>query len=145
MYDDDEEGGKDRDFDLDDEIERGMLVKYYSFLLIFGNSDFAHLYSVSTCLLLLLQRIIHNYTPTRKYKDNLSCTSMRVSQPSVGFLARTCSLSGDDWEHEEIFTDDEALDIDPEERADLTDPEIPAPRKIKQVDKITHTFAHTIG
>ncbi|KAL6644739.1 hypothetical protein ACP70R_016347 [Stipagrostis hirtigluma subsp. patula] len=63
MEEDDEEGGKDRDFDLDDEIEKG-----------------------------------------------------------------------DDWEHEEIFTDDdEALDIDTEERADLADPEA-APPEIKQDD-----------
>ncbi|XP_051190269.1 transcription initiation factor IIF subunit alpha isoform X1 [Lolium perenne] len=61
--DDDEEGGKDLDFDLDDDIEKG-----------------------------------------------------------------------DDWEHEETFTDDdEAVDIDPEERADLA-PEIPAPPEIKQDD-----------
>ncbi|KAJ0264858.1 Transcription initiation factor IIF subunit alpha [Hirschfeldia incana] len=40
---------------------------------------------------------------------------------------------GDDWEHEEIFTDDdEAVDIDPEEREDLLAPEIPAPHEIKQ-------------
>ncbi|KAK3157372.1 hypothetical protein QOZ80_2AG0120590 [Eleusine coracana subsp. coracana] len=62
--DDDEEGGKDLDFDLDDEIEKG-----------------------------------------------------------------------DDWEHEETFTDDdEAVDIDPEERADLA-PEISAPPEIKQDDE----------
>ncbi|KAG8088199.1 hypothetical protein GUJ93_ZPchr0010g10192 [Zizania palustris] len=62
--DDDEEGGKDLEFDLDDEIEKG-----------------------------------------------------------------------DDWEHEETFTDDdEAVDIDPEERADLA-PEIPAPPEIKQDDE----------
>ncbi|XP_044968969.1 transcription initiation factor IIF subunit alpha isoform X2 [Hordeum vulgare subsp. vulgare] len=62
--DDDEEGGKDLDFDLDDDIEKG-----------------------------------------------------------------------DDWEHEETFTDDdEAVDIDPEERADLA-PEIPAPPEIKQDDE----------
>lgn len=43
------------------------------------------------------------------------------------------AFSGDDWEHEETFTDDdEAVDIDPEERAGLT-PEIPAPPEIKQV------------
>lgn len=43
------------------------------------------------------------------------------------------AFSGDDWEHEETFTDDdEAVDIDPEERADLA-PEIPAPPEIKQV------------
>ncbi|CAN6311460.1 unnamed protein product [Urochloa humidicola] len=42
---------------------------------------------------------------------------------------------GDDWEHEETFTDDdEAVDIDPEERADLA-PEIPAPPEIKQDDE----------
>lgn len=42
-------------------------------------------------------------------------------------------LSGDDWEHEEIFTDDdEAVGNDPEEREDLA-PEIPAPPEIKQV------------
>lgn len=40
---------------------------------------------------------------------------------------------GDDWEHEEIFTDDdEAVGNDPEEREDLA-PEIPAPPEIKQV------------
>lgn len=39
---------------------------------------------------------------------------------------------GDDWEHEEIFTDDdEAVGNDPEERDDLA-PEIPAPPEIKQ-------------
>ncbi|XP_057976608.1 transcription initiation factor IIF subunit alpha-like isoform X2 [Malania oleifera] len=39
---------------------------------------------------------------------------------------------GDDWEHEEIFTDDdEAVGIDPEEREDLA-PEVPAPPEIKQ-------------
>uniref|UniRef100_J3LM23 Transcription initiation factor IIF subunit alpha n=1 Tax=Oryza brachyantha TaxID=4533 RepID=J3LM23_ORYBR len=40
---------------------------------------------------------------------------------------------GDDWEHEEIFTDDdEAVDVNPEEGAELADPEIPAPPEIKQ-------------
>lgn len=39
---------------------------------------------------------------------------------------------GDDWEHEEIFTDDdERVENDPEEREDLG-PEIPAPPEIKQ-------------
>ncbi|KAL3818475.1 hypothetical protein ACJIZ3_004380 [Penstemon smallii] len=39
---------------------------------------------------------------------------------------------GDDWEHEEIFTDDdETVGNDPEEREDLA-PEIPAPPEIKQ-------------
>ncbi|GAB2246531.1 hypothetical protein Droror1_Dr00002024 [Drosera rotundifolia] len=38
---------------------------------------------------------------------------------------------GDDWEHEEIFTDDdEAVALDPEEREDLG-PEVPAPPEIK--------------
>ncbi|XP_051125242.1 transcription initiation factor IIF subunit alpha isoform X2 [Andrographis paniculata] len=42
---------------------------------------------------------------------------------------------GDDWEHEEIFTDDdEAVGNDPEERDDLA-PEIPAPPEIKQDDE----------
>ncbi|KAH6768834.1 transcription initiation factor IIF subunit alpha RAP74 [Perilla frutescens var. frutescens] len=42
---------------------------------------------------------------------------------------------GDDWEHEEIFTDDdEAVGIDPEEREDLA-PEIPAPPEIKQTEE----------
>ncbi|XP_066388392.1 transcription initiation factor IIF subunit alpha-like isoform X2 [Miscanthus floridulus] len=63
MDEDDEEGGKDIDFDLDDEIEKG-----------------------------------------------------------------------DDWEHEETFTDDdEAVDVDIEERPDLADPEA-APPEIKQDD-----------
>ncbi|KAG2276165.1 hypothetical protein Bca4012_043627 [Brassica carinata] len=40
---------------------------------------------------------------------------------------------GDDWEHEDIFTDDdEAVDIDPEEREDLLAPEMPAPPEITQ-------------
>lgn len=41
------------------------------------------------------------------------------------------SILGDDWEHEQIFTDDEEA-IDPEEREDLA-PEIPAPPEIRQV------------
>ena len=42
-------------------------------------------------------------------------------------------VAGDDWEHEEIFTDDdEAVANDPDEREDLG-PEIPAPPEIKQV------------
>ena len=42
-------------------------------------------------------------------------------------------VAGDDWEHEEIFTDDdEAVGNDPEEREDLA-PEVPAPPEIKQV------------
>lgn len=41
---------------------------------------------------------------------------------------------GDDWEHEEIFTDDdEGVANDPEEREDLA-PEVPAPPEIKQDD-----------
>ncbi|GMH15764.1 hypothetical protein Nepgr_017605 [Nepenthes gracilis] len=41
---------------------------------------------------------------------------------------------GDDWEHEEIFTDDdEAVGNDPDEREDLG-PELPAPPEIKQDD-----------
>ncbi|XP_061340767.1 transcription initiation factor IIF subunit alpha-like [Gastrolobium bilobum] len=42
---------------------------------------------------------------------------------------------GDDWEHEEIFTDDdEAVGNDAEEREDLA-PEVPAPPEIKQDDE----------
>lgn len=45
----------------------------------------------------------------------------------------SCICIGDDWEHEEIFTDDdEAVGNDPEEREDLA-PEVPAPPEIKQV------------
>jgi hypothetical protein len=41
--------------------------------------------------------------------------------------------SGDDWEHEETFTDDdEAVGNDPEEREDQA-PELPAPPEIKEV------------
>jgi transcription initiation factor TFIIF subunit alpha len=40
--------------------------------------------------------------------------------------------AGDDWEHEETFTDDdEAVGNDPEEREEA--PEGPAPPEIKQV------------
>lgn len=42
---------------------------------------------------------------------------------------------GDDWEHEEVFTDDdEAVGNDPQEREDLA-PELPAPPEIKQDDE----------
>lgn len=42
-------------------------------------------------------------------------------------------VAGDDWEHEEIFTDDdEAVGINPEEREEF-EPEVPAPPEIKQV------------
>ncbi|XP_058200313.1 transcription initiation factor IIF subunit alpha-like [Rhododendron vialii] len=45
---------------------------------------------------------------------------------------------GDDWEHEETFTDDdEAVGNDPEEREDLG-PEIPAPPEIKQDEDETN-------
>jgi hypothetical protein len=45
----------------------------------------------------------------------------------------TCtSVTGDDWEHEEIFTDDDEGVDNPDEREDL-DPEVPAPPEIKQV------------
>lgn len=47
----------------------------------------------------------------------------------------TClsNFLGDDWEHEEIFTDDdETTAPDREEREDLA-PEVPAPPEIKQV------------
>jgi len=41
--------------------------------------------------------------------------------------------TGDDWEHEETFTDDdEAVGNDPEEREEQA-PEGPAPPEIKQV------------
>lgn len=41
--------------------------------------------------------------------------------------------TGDDWEHEETFTDDdEAVGNDPEEREEQV-PEGPAPPEIKQV------------
>lgn len=43
------------------------------------------------------------------------------------------NILGDDWEHEEIFTDDdEGVGNDPEEREELA-PEVPAPPEIKQV------------
>jgi hypothetical protein len=46
----------------------------------------------------------------------------------------TCTsvVTGDDWEHEEIFTDDDEGVDNPDEREDL-DPEVPAPPEIKQV------------
>ena len=48
------------------------------------------------------------------------------------------TVTGDDWEHEEIFTDDdEAVGNDREEREDLA-PEVPAPPEIKQVSVHLH-------
>ena len=46
-------------------------------------------------------------------------------------------VAGDDWEHKEIFTDDdEAVGINPKEREEF-EPEVPAPPEIKQV-RCTH-------
>ncbi|KAM0869110.1 hypothetical protein ACQ4PT_040896 [Festuca glaucescens] len=43
---------------------------------------------------------------------------------------------GDDWEHEEAFSDDDETPyVDPEERPDLADTENPAPPEIKQEDE----------
>lgn len=53
--------------------------------------------------------------------------------PCLLFIIKSPFIVGDDWEHEEIFTDDdEAVGNNPEEREDL-EPEIPAPPEIKQV------------
>lgn len=49
-------------------------------------------------------------------------------------------MLGDDWEHEEIFTDDdEDVGNDPEEREELA-PEVPASPEIKQV--CLHDFCY---
>lgn len=54
-------------------------------------------------------------------------------------------LVGDDWEHEEIFTDDdEAVGNDPEEREDLA-PEVPAPPEIKQVCYMQFLYLASLG
>ncbi len=52
----------------------------------------------------------------------------------VSLICRSGGLkTGDDWEHEETFTDDdEAVGNDPEEREEQV-PEGPAPPEIKQV------------
>ncbi|KAJ8423448.1 hypothetical protein Cgig2_005319 [Carnegiea gigantea] len=61
--------------------------------------------------------------------DNIEKGELFILTFAVG-----CHL-GDDWEHEEIFTDDdEAVAVDPEEREDLLAPELPAPPEIKQDD-----------
>lgn len=60
---------------------------------------------------------------------HLSLKNYTIKHPISDFFF----LLGDDWEHEEIFTDDdEAVGNDPEERDDLA-PELPAPPEIKQV------------
>jgi hypothetical protein len=53
---------------------------------------------------------------------------------NTGLICRYGGLkTGDDWEHEETFTDDdEAVGNDPEEREEQV-PEGPAPPEIKQV------------
>jgi hypothetical protein len=63
---------------------------------------------------------------------------------AYSFFEHSCpctSVTGDDWEHEEIFTDDdEGVANDPEEREDLA-PEVPAPPEIKQVSFwSTHSY-----
>lgn len=70
---------------------------------------------------------------------------MKIDNHVYNFYAHTIQISsifsytvvpfvaGDDWEHEEIFTDDdEAVGINPEEREEF-EPEVPAPPEIKQV------------
>ena len=70
-------------------------------------------------------------------------TTYICSESSTVFWAGTWSLSGDDWEHEETFTDDdEALDIDPEERPDVADTENPTGPDIKQVERSARAYAH---
>ena len=75
----------------------------------------------------------------------LLCSPLFVGNDSFVFEQNIsngfyCLLLGDDWEHEEIFTDDdEAVGNDPEEREDLA-PEIPAPPEIKQVDLFTFSL-----
>lgn len=65
---------------------------------------------------------------------------MTITQKNVIFLFLTWLSVGDDWEHEEIFTDDdEAVGIDAEEREDLA-PEVPAPPEIKQVSHNLHVL-----
>lgn len=55
-----------------------------------------------------------------------------VPNGALNFKILVSTKLGDDWEHEEIFTDDdERVENDPEEREDLG-PEIPAPPEIKQ-------------
>jgi hypothetical protein len=125
---DDEEGGKDKDFDLDDEIEKGIHVACHLLLFLRFCLHFIH-YAHA---LLLFLRTIHTFTPER------------IKRPYTIFpyhvLGLFCNLrlSGDHWEHEEIFTDDdETLDIDIEERPDLADPEA-APPEIKEVNRDDH-------
>jgi len=66
---DGEESGKDRDFDLDDEIEKGIHVKY-CFLLILRFLRFClHLYSISTCLIVILQN--YSQFQNRNKKDHI--------------------------------------------------------------------------
>ena len=60
--------------------------------------------------------------------------------------AGTFSLSGDDWEHEQTFSDDdETVGCDPEERPDFADTENPAPPEIKQVERSARAYAHIIS
>ncbi|GJN08450.1 hypothetical protein PR202_ga26369 [Eleusine coracana subsp. coracana] len=71
--------------------------------------------------------------PSHRKEQNV-CISYHYCHVSRPFNMHLDSISGDDWEHEETFTyDDEALDIDTEERPDLADPEA-APPEIKQDD-----------
>ncbi|XP_010928148.1 transcription initiation factor IIF subunit alpha [Elaeis guineensis] len=74
-------------------------------------------------------------------KNRLGLTKQGVDDEEEGGKGGDIDLDdddiekGDDWEHEETFTDDdEAVGNDPEEREDLA-PEIPAPPEIKQDDE----------
>jgi len=85
---------------------------------------------------LLFFRTINSFTIEIK-KDHIPFSIPKFSANPVCMLASfwNLCLSGDDWEHEETFTDDdETLDIDIEERPDLVDPEA-APPEIKQVNR----------
>ncbi|WVZ13344.1 hypothetical protein V8G54_017874 [Vigna mungo] len=105
--DDDEEGPRGGDLDLDDDdIEKVMISLLLNSMPYISEG----VYALTQNVPILLKYLI------------------LTDQESVAFL-------GDDWEHEEIFTDDdEAVGNDPAEREDLA-PEVPAPPEIKQDDE----------
>ena len=117
--DEDDEDATKGDFDFDDDdIERGAFVPkiIIKFCDYFSGQSCCLLGKIYVQISILKLNQDFHHEVQDKYHD-----------------IRLLFVSGDDWEHEEIFTDDdEAVGNDPEEREELA-PEIPAPPEIKQV------------
>ena len=96
---------------------------------------FLHLYSTYFSVIPQNYSQFHTWMKNKKAAYQISIPILSNLAWILAWFCNLC-LSGDDWEHEETFTDDdEAVDVDIEERPDLADPEA-APPEIKQVNNM---------